>query len=497
MLKEKISYKDGLPVNVMVANIKEYPIHFHNDIEVVYVLNGSIGLRNGYYTYTLKQGDVFILNDKEIHSYENTGEDNMVLIVQLDVQYFSDYYDNLANSFFVTDENDKSYESLEVLKHILARITMEKLQQKWNFKAKVIENAHSLITCLISDFQYYAMEDGKFINESEKKLNKTLAERLRRITAHMYENYEQKLMLSELAKNEHLSVFHLSRVIKQSTGLTFQDLLNFIRVEESEKLLLGTNKKIGTISHESGFSAVRYYIKHFERWFGMHPLEYRQKYTGKVISRKIVADFKEYDGAVIEEALKNQVNPIGDEYGNEKKPEIKIVEVNLPDCMQDNKRKLKFEQSAFEREIFDPSTRQNPFSIFRSLNERIIFISDRLVVSTPAKTDTEVRSLSILVYNFDEEIEDYDDEIEIFIRCIGISGKFEVVRYHLDKENIMNIYEETVKNQRSKSKKQELVISLKCMPSVKASEVRFSETQNLSCKFKGVGVELLLLNRQQ
>ena len=70
MLKEKIVYKDELPINVVTANITEYPIHFHDDMEVVYVLDGSVILRNGYYTYTLKQGDVFILNDREMHSVQ-------------------------------------------------------------------------------------------------------------------------------------------------------------------------------------------------------------------------------------------------------------------------------------------------------------------------------------------------------------------------------------------------------------------------------------------
>ena len=72
MLKEKSIYKDELPVNVVVANIEEYPIHFHDDMEVVYVLEGTVILRNGYYTYTLKQGDIFILNDREMHSFTNT-----------------------------------------------------------------------------------------------------------------------------------------------------------------------------------------------------------------------------------------------------------------------------------------------------------------------------------------------------------------------------------------------------------------------------------------
>ena len=88
MLKEKIAYKDELPVNVITANIKEYPIHFHDEIEVVFVLSGSISLRVGYYDYELDQGDVFIINDKEMHSYTHHDEDNMVMMLHLDPSYF-------------------------------------------------------------------------------------------------------------------------------------------------------------------------------------------------------------------------------------------------------------------------------------------------------------------------------------------------------------------------------------------------------------------------
>ncbi|MEG0157262.1 MAG: AraC family ligand binding domain-containing protein, partial [Anaerovoracaceae bacterium] len=79
MLKEKITYKDELPINILVAEIEEYPIHFHDELEVVYILKGKVKLRNGYYSYELKQGDIFILNDREIHSFNRIDdEENLV-----------------------------------------------------------------------------------------------------------------------------------------------------------------------------------------------------------------------------------------------------------------------------------------------------------------------------------------------------------------------------------------------------------------------------------
>lgn len=99
---------------------------------------------------------------------------------------------------------------------------------------------------------------------------------------YMYENYERKLTLSEIAENEKLSIYYLSHIIKEATGLSFQDLLSYIRVEESERLLLESGKKIVLSQRKWAFRRYSYYIKHFEQWFGMHPLEYRKRIHGKI-----------------------------------------------------------------------------------------------------------------------------------------------------------------------------------------------------------------------
>ncbi|HVI42921.1 MAG TPA: hypothetical protein VM577_20130 [Anaerovoracaceae bacterium] len=56
MIKEKTSYTDDLPVNIRIVEIEEYPLHFHQDIEFVYVLRGDISLKCGYFTYHITEG---------------------------------------------------------------------------------------------------------------------------------------------------------------------------------------------------------------------------------------------------------------------------------------------------------------------------------------------------------------------------------------------------------------------------------------------------------
>ena len=42
----KIDYEDGLPVKLEVCTIGQYPWHTHNDIQMVYVLEGEIEIKN-------------------------------------------------------------------------------------------------------------------------------------------------------------------------------------------------------------------------------------------------------------------------------------------------------------------------------------------------------------------------------------------------------------------------------------------------------------------
>ncbi len=509
MLKEKNYYKEGLPVNVITANIMEYPIHFHDDIEVVYVLEGSVGLKNGYYSYVLNQGDIFILNDREIHSFYHTDQPNMVMMLQMDISFFSKYYGNLKNSFFVTDMKDEDDENLEALRSLLGRIMVDILDKGYGYEYKVIEGTHNLLANLLANFQYFCMEDGKFVNEAKNIGNKVLAGRLNRITDYMYENYARRLTLNEIAEREHLSIYYLSHVIKEATGLSFQELLSFIRVEESEKLLLGTNKKIGAISEESGFSAIRYYIKYFTKWFGMHPLEYRKKYTGKVSSREIHAQYILSKPDDIKRAIKNQIKELFMADNQEKGSTLTIVSLDL-----DQPKKLKKTSEGGIGVLFEKSSMHPAAFAYRmltALNEHVIIEDENYIISRPHKSNNDKESFSILFYNNTEkirqiadrdltleetveELSKFDDRAEILIKISGISGEYKMSRYKFSKDNILMSYRVKLGNSHAVPKRQKLTNRWAMTPTVSFSTVTAVDALSIQSHLTGFGAELILID---
>lgn len=509
MLKEKSFYKEGLPVNVITANIMEYPIHFHDDIEVVYVLEGSVGLKNGYYTYVLNQGDIFIINDREIHSFNHTDQPNMVMMLQMDISFFSKYYGNLKNSFFVTDMKDESDENLEALRTILGRIMLDILDKGYGYEYKVIEGTHNLLANLLANFQYFTMEDGKFVNEAKNIGNKVLAGRLNRITDYMYENYSRRLTLNEIAEQEHLSIYYLSHVIKEATGLSFQELLSFIRVEESEKLLLGTNKKIGAISEESGFSAIRYYIKYFTKWFGMHPLEYRKKYTGNVSSRETHAQYALSKPDEIKKAIKNQTKDIFVAENKEKASTLTIVSLDLDQPRRLRKPEEKGIEALFEKVGMMPAA--FAYKMLTALSEHVIIEDENYIISRPHKSSMDKESFSILFYNNTdkirkiadknlspeetlEELQNFEDRSEFLVKISGITGEYKMSRYKFSKDNILMSYKVKLGNSHSISKREKLTNRWAMTPTVSFSTVTAVDTLSIQSHLTGFGAELILID---
>lgn len=509
MLKEKIVYKDELPINVVTANILEYPTHFHDDMEVVYVLEGSIVLKNGCYTYTLNQGDIFILNEMDMHSLAGINGDNMVMMLQLDFTYFERYYEDLRNRFFATDLKEDNRKSIGVLRNILARIMMEVIQKGPGYEHKVIESTHNLLACLLSDFSF-SIDDEMSEDEAVSGRNShVLTGRLNRITKYMYDNYDRKLTLSEIAKNEGLSIYYLSHIIKEATGLSFQDLLGYIRVEESEKLLLGTSKKIGLIANEMGFSAVRYYIKHFETWYGMHPAEYRKKYSGKTVVKETKARYRRCAPVDIEDALREQVKGVYSEYGDKLKAKSVIIDTDV----RSPKESIDWRNCELA-EIMERGVNgilAEPYKKMKEFDEDIIAAGNNYMISVSADDAGDIKCISILLYNFDENIvrslkkiqtendilrlaRNYDDEIEFLIKFSGLSGEFKMLRYRLERDNFVKRITGSVDSRRDLDKRKEFIEKCSAFPSIISGTYTSSDMLSIRATFKGIGAELILLD---
>ncbi|SDP36957.1 helix-turn-helix domain-containing protein [Clostridium gasigenes] len=296
MRKEYINYPLDLPIKISYANIKEYPIHWHNSIEILYVLKGSININIDTDSFEIKEKELEIVNVDEAHRiYSN--EDNKVLIFHIDPYFFEKYYKDINNIFFYansTDDDAQESEEYYELKAFLARILCETVQKSEDYDQEVESLLVHLLYHLINNFHYLTYEQ-----EALKEKTEQLA-RYHRISKYIFNNYNNNITLQDIAKKEFLSPQYLSHEIKYATGKSFTDLINITRVEESVKLLLDSDLSISDISDVVGFSHIRYLNKNFKIYYDCTPLQYRKK---NKLSEKALERLKNIELFQLEDAL--------------------------------------------------------------------------------------------------------------------------------------------------------------------------------------------------
>lgn len=275
MRKESIEYIKDLPIKLELVNIMDYPMHWKDSIEILFVIEGSIDVYIESDVYTLREREIEIINKNEIYSIKSQDKNNKVLVLDIDPSFFERYYDPGENIFFYTNSlegNNQDDEKYERLREYISIILYETVSKMDDYEDEIEENLLNMMYLLLNSFHYL------FYEEESLREDKVQLERYHRIISYLRANYMNKVSLQEIAEREYLSPQYLSYKIKDTFGQSFNDFLNGIRVEESRRLLLNTDKNILEISEEVGFSHVRYYNKHFKNRYSYSPLEYRNKY---------------------------------------------------------------------------------------------------------------------------------------------------------------------------------------------------------------------------
>ena len=156
MRKEHIVYNSNIPVKITYASVREYPLHWHNSVEIIYVLRGMVNISIDTDNYCIFENEIEIINVNESHRI-HSNEDNLVLIFHIDSSFLEKYYKDIDNIFFYTNTSKKgSQESEEylVLKTLLAEILCEMVQRQEDYDEEIESILIKLLFHIINNFHY-------------------------------------------------------------------------------------------------------------------------------------------------------------------------------------------------------------------------------------------------------------------------------------------------------------------------------------------------------
>lgn len=265
-LYEKIpAENNSFPIRLFRGSTNYLPYHWHEHLEILYVLNGECDFFCGRKSFKIKKSDIIIVNGNELHHFENDITSPIeYYCIMINPDFFSDI--KFENTIFISDiGNDKCAE------RYIKEAVFEQSRAADGYDLKIKALISLLIVHLMRNYKITDMSNSAYDTYTEKlrKLNAVLN--------FIDNNYAEKISAKELSELAYMSEGYFHHYFKKVVGLTLTDYINNLRIKKAANMIKNTNASITEIALSSGYSDINYFSRVFKKIMKLTPTEYKNK----------------------------------------------------------------------------------------------------------------------------------------------------------------------------------------------------------------------------
>ena len=248
--------------------------HYHNTYEIYYLSKGE-----KYYfikdkCYKLKKGSLAFINRYDIHyTTAASGQECERYLIT----FKKEFLDSLANSLQVhwMDCLDQEIHVIDfnpleqpLIESLLCSMLTEYQTALPGYEA-YLKSALLQLFIIINRYSNQTTEEHLgYMNTTHKIVSESIS--------YINDNFSEAISLRSISQKFFLSSCYFSKIFKKSTGLTFTDYLNRVRIKEAQTLLHRTTMNINDIAEAVGFNSTTHFDRIFKKHMGMSPLAYKK-----------------------------------------------------------------------------------------------------------------------------------------------------------------------------------------------------------------------------
>jgi AraC-like DNA-binding protein len=274
--KEKLD--PAFPFRLWDSSIRTFTPHWHEPLEIIYVLRGNISISVDSRCIKTTAGDIAVINSGMVHSFFDASPDALINIFQFGLELFDqaliDLRDRAAQKlvfdrevFFSPAGNGALYHNVETL---LISIKQEYLNKKEGFRLAIKSKLYELALIFLRELPAKNPAPRETVKHN---YNRRILER---VFSFVYSNYENPgVSLEQAAQAAALSKFYFTRFFREQTGQTFHAYLSQVRINRAEEYLTGSDLPVTEIAYLCGFASLKTFNRLFKALTGVCPSAYR------------------------------------------------------------------------------------------------------------------------------------------------------------------------------------------------------------------------------
>lgn len=248
-------------------------IHWHNDVEFVYIKKGSAFYKLNGCTFKLNEGEGVFVNSKQLHVI-TMGEDDCLLdcvifhpMLLCTSKHIAEKYvypmiSNSAAPYIILHENVPwEREVLFALSHIF------ELSEKDDCELKMMKAVFEIWKLIFENIKLNISLDKKYDSGFEI---------IKKIMLYIQSNYMEEITLDSLCNAGGLGRTSCTKLFQKYVNTTPIEYVRRYRIAKSIELLKSTDKTVTEIAYETGFSGTSFFTKTFKEMLGITPSQMKK-----------------------------------------------------------------------------------------------------------------------------------------------------------------------------------------------------------------------------
>lgn len=233
-------------------------LHFHHQLELLYVEKGEVDVVVGEEETTLSEGQLAIIDSFDNHKF--THKDGSVSRCMSIPVHFLKRYTNILNNksirnHFITD-TVKAHKIYNIILNVVNSLNSNEL---------ILEGNIQILLGTIID-------DNLIVDN-----NKTSYDLVKNILLYIEDNYKTAITLDTIAKHFGYSKYYFSHLFNKCFKCNLNDYLNLVRCRHSINCVLDDHMAVSDAAFASGFVSMRTFYRTFKKYFKMTPKEFFHK----------------------------------------------------------------------------------------------------------------------------------------------------------------------------------------------------------------------------
>jgi len=249
-------------------------IHWHDELEFIYVLSGDIKYRIDEDVVTMKAGEGIFVNSRHLHLISAGTMDCILLCIIFpptilcNTPYVTEKFVNPIitnqNLAYLMLSEKEPWQKL-VLTH-LHDIYRESLQQ--NSEMKILASIYCLWDALSAHMD---VKEGFRLKGGEELAL------MKKLIAYIGSHYEEKITLSALCECAEIGKNKCTMLFQKYTNMSPLTYVSHYRLEKAMELLKNTDMSIAEVAYAVGFSGASYFSESMKGYIGYTPREFRRR----------------------------------------------------------------------------------------------------------------------------------------------------------------------------------------------------------------------------